>query len=210
MTTAGYIRVSTRAQDYESQRAAIVRAAEARGDVVGTWYAEKANASTAKRVELERLRADVRAGHVRRLYVFRVDRLSRRGIRDTLAIVDELRAGGCSLVTIADGFDLEGPAGEVVLAVMAWAAKIERQALGERIAAARVRVEEAGGSWGRPRRMTPETVENVRALHAQGFTVRAIAQAVSVPRATVARALSQKARAKELRADSLKKALPRG
>ncbi len=38
------------------------------------------------RTELERLRREVRAGRVSRLYLFRLDRLSRSGIRDTFEV----------------------------------------------------------------------------------------------------------------------------
>lgn len=48
---------------------------------------------------------------------------------------------GCELASVADGFGLDGPAAEVGLAVMAWAAKMERLAINERISAARERVE---------------------------------------------------------------------
>lgn len=83
------------------------------------------------RAELQRLRTDARAGHLRRLYVFRLDRLTRSGIRDTFELIEELRGYGVDLVSVADGFDLNGPAAEVVLAVMAWAAKMERIAINE-------------------------------------------------------------------------------
>jgi DNA invertase Pin-like site-specific DNA recombinase len=86
---------------------------------------------------------------IRRLYVFRLDRLARSGIRDIFEVVEELRAVG-ELVPIADGFELTGPAAEVVLAVMAWAAKMERLAIDERIAAARTSLELEGRPWGPP------------------------------------------------------------
>jgi integrase len=69
MDAAGYIRVSSRGQHYEMQRHAIDRAAAARGDVLATIYAEKRTATTMERPELERLRAEVRAGRVKRIYV---------------------------------------------------------------------------------------------------------------------------------------------
>jgi DNA invertase Pin-like site-specific DNA recombinase len=144
------------------------------------------------RAELQRLRDDARAGHVRRLYVFRLDRLTRSGIRDTFELVEELRVHGVEIVSVADGFDLNGPAAEVVLAVMAWAAKMERLALGERVAAARERVEAAGGSWGRPSRVDTATRKKAMKLKADGKTVREIARALRIPRSTIARALSQK------------------
>jgi DNA invertase Pin-like site-specific DNA recombinase len=186
-----YVRVSSRNQGDATQRAAIERAAAARGDQVDTWYAEKRSGRTLKRPELARLRADARAGKLRRLYLFRLDRLTRSGIRDTLQVVEELRAHGCELVTVADGFDLDGPAAEVVLAVMAWASKVERQAINERISAARDRLENAGENWGRPKRMTPATVNQAKELRRQGRSIREIAAALKVPKSTIQRALSR-------------------
>ena len=134
-------------------------------------------------------RADARAGQVRRLYVHRLDRLTRSGIRDTFELVEELRAAGVEIVTIADGFTLDGPAAEVILAVMSWAAKMERLAINERIAAARLRVEAQGGKWGRPARMTEKQLERARRLHEAGRSVREIAAALKVPRSVVGRAV---------------------
>jgi DNA invertase Pin-like site-specific DNA recombinase len=54
------------------------------------------------RAELQRLRADARAGHLRRLYVFRLDRLTRSGIRDTFELIEELRAHGVDIVSVAE------------------------------------------------------------------------------------------------------------
>lgn len=158
---------------------------------MGRWFHEKQSGRSLQRPELGELRAAVRAGEVRTLYVFRLDRLTRSGIRDTLALLEELRGAGCELVTVADGFDLAGPAADVVIAVMAWAAQMERLALGERIAAARVRVEAAGGRWGRPRRVAAGTEAKVLELAAKGRSVRQIAVATKVPRTTVQRTLAR-------------------
>jgi DNA invertase Pin-like site-specific DNA recombinase len=158
---------------------------------VGRWFHEKQSGRSLQRPELAELRAAVRAADVRTLYVFRLDRLTRSGIRDTLALLEELRGAGCELVTVADGFDLGGPAADVVIAVMAWAAQMERLALGERIAAARVRVEAAGGRWGRPRQVGSATERRMLELAAEGRSVRQIAVATKVPRATVQRTLTR-------------------
>ncbi|MBI3206667.1 MAG: recombinase family protein [Myxococcales bacterium] len=170
--TAAYIRVSSKSQDHATQKAAIERAASARGDSIAAWYAEKQSAKSLARAELHRLRNDARAGALGRLYVFRLDRLTRSGIRDTLGLIEELQRHGVDVVSVADGFDLNGTAAEVVLAVMAWAAKMERVAINERIAAARERVESDGGRWGRPRRMGRDEVERAADMRASGRTVR--------------------------------------
>ena len=189
MRAAAYLRVSSKAQTLDMQRDAIARAARARGDRITTWYSEKQSAKTIARPVLTSLRQDARAGHVRRLYVFRLDRLTRSGIRDTFEVVAEFRTAGCELMTVSDGFDLSGPAAEVVLAVMAWASKMERLAINERIAAARVRLEAAGRAWGRPPVLSPKERKTVLNLHRDGRPVRSIAQAVGASRSAVYRAI---------------------
>ena len=209
-SVAAYVRVSSASQGHAMQRDAIERAARARGDKIGRWYADKRSGATMQRSDLDELRRSARVGNVRKLYVFRLDRLTRSGIRDTLALVEELRKHGCELVTITDGFDLSGPAAEVVLAVMAWAAQLERLAINERISAARERVEAEGRSWGRPSRLSEAERRRILEYHAKGKSTRAIAVALKIPRATVARAVSQKVPPKTMRPGPLKRKGKRG
>jgi DNA invertase Pin-like site-specific DNA recombinase len=72
---------------------------------------------------------------------------------------------------------------------MAWAAKMERLAINERIAAARRRVEAEGGRWGRPRSMDDRQVKRAAALRRQGLSVRQVSSRMRVPKSTVERAL---------------------
>lgn len=194
---AAYVRVSSLTQNLATQRDAITRKATMLGDVDKdgaphfAWFEEKVSAKTMKRPELEKLRELVRAGAVSRLYVFRLDRLSRTGIRDTFEIIEECRGNRCELVSVADGFDLAGPAADVIIAVMAWAAKQERLVTHERISAARQRMKEKGDPWGRPPRMTAAELATATKMRARGDSVRVIAAAIGVPRATVGRALAK-------------------
>jgi DNA invertase Pin-like site-specific DNA recombinase len=194
MKAVGYVRVSSKAQDLSMQRSAVERVASARGDHIEAWYSEKRSARTIKRPELDRLRGDARAGLIKKLYVYRLDRLTRSGIRDTFEVIEDLRGHGVELVTVSDGFDLNGPAAEVVLAVMAWAAKMERLAINERISAARERIEAEGGKWGRPRRLDAAAERQVFQLHEKGRSLREIAVALKIPRATVARTVARLAK----------------
>lgn len=191
MRCAAYVRVSSKSQNLESQRLAIARAAKARGDAIAEWYCEERSASTLAREQLDWLRRDVRAGKFEKLYVFRIDRLARSGIRDTLTVIDEFRAHGCQVATVADGFSLQGPGADVVLAVLAWAAQMERAALGERIAAARAKVEASGGRWGRPRVVDPGTQARMQKLRSEGRTIREISVAMKISKSVVHRAVSQ-------------------
>lgn len=174
------------------QRSAIQRAAKARGDRIREWFAERESARVIDRPELARLREAARAGRVNKLYVYRLDRLARSGIRDTLSILDELKHGGCEVESIADGFSMAGPARDVVISVLAWAAQMERLAIGERISAARARFKAQGKHWGRRRAVLDAKVEQIRKLVGEGVSIRQIAQRVHVPRSTVADVVSEK------------------
>lgn len=200
MTTAAYIRVSSKGQDHAMQRLAIERAAAARGEPVGEWYAEKKTARTMDRPELARLLADVRARKLSRVYVWRLDRLTRTGIRDTLDTVEEFRTLGVELVNLADGFNVPAPGvegsaakvAELILSILAWAAEMELLTRRERISARRELAEERGEAWGRPSRLNRYDREAIQARREAGETVRAIAAALKVPRSTVARVLAPK------------------
>lgn len=184
----GYIRVSSRGQDYEMQRDAIAR----RGVAPAVWYCEKASAKTTDRPELKRLLADARAGLIAELWIFRLDRLTRSGVADTFGVVSELRKAGVTVHAVSDGVTIkpgEDIASDVMLFALGLAASLERTARNERIAAARTRMEARGDAWGRPPRMTPAEMETARRMAADGRTVRAIAQALGVPRSTIGRAL---------------------
>lgn len=191
---AAYLRVSSRSQDVASQRRAIERAARARGQRVGRWFSEKVSGRSLRRPELDAVRAAARRGELTTLYVFRLDRLTRSGVADTLHVVEELRRGGCALVSVTDGFDLGGPWGDVVIAVLAACAQIELAAMKERISAAREKVRASGGKWGRAPRLDESDYPRLLAL-AKRKSVREIAVTLKVPRSSVQRAL-ERARSK--------------
>lgn len=209
-----YVRVSSASQTAAMQIDAIQRAASSRGDTIRPFetYLDKLSGKSMARPNLERVRAAVRAGEIRRLYVYRLDRLTRSGFRDMFQLIDEFRNAGCELITIADGFDLSvpGPATEVILFMLAWAAKFEREAMGERISAARLRVEAAGGSWGRPRRMGEAELRTMRKMAEEGRSHREIAMALKTPKATITRALGRKPPQKKWLPGALKRKSKRG
>lgn len=178
------------------QRAGVEAAAKAQALTIDAVYSEKASGKTMSRPELARLRTDIRAGLVKHLLVFKVDRVTRSGVADTYAFLSEARKAGCVVQAVADNLvirpDSDDLTSEVLTFALSLAAKIERTAINDRIAAARSRVEAEGGNWGRPPRMTAAQLERARALKAEGMSLRDIAQRVGVPRSTVHAALSRK------------------
>lgn len=188
---AAYVRVSTASQDLAMQRVAISRTCKARGVKIDAWYAEKTGGAGA-RPELDRLRADVRAGKVKRIMVWRLDRLSRGGIIEVLTLVRDLKECRCELESLSDGFRTDGPASDLVLACLASFAEMERAAIRARLEEARAALEADGGSWGRPRAVDRTTHARIHALKKAGRTVRQIAIALKIPKSTVQTYLSEK------------------
>lgn len=181
---AAYVRVSSKAQDLATQRDAITRACEARGLSVDVWYAEQA--STRKELpELRRLRKDAGGGRFSRVFVFRLDRLSRGTICEMLNLLQEFKGAGCQVVSVADGLPLDGPFGEFIVSAIALCAGMEREAIQNRVASARARVEAAGGSWGRPSVLDAAKRERITNMKRKGYSVRKVAKMVKAPTSTV-------------------------
>lgn len=191
MAIAAYIRVSTKQQDYEAQRQAIETATAARGERVDAWFSEKTGAHHMQRPELDRLRQLVRLGRFSKLYVFQISRFSRSGIGDTLTVIEEMRRNGCALESLADPFGaaLGGPLGDLCIAMVAWAAQMERAALNERLHAARARVEARGGAWGRPKKLSGDTIRLALEGIAAGKSLRQVARDLTVAPTTLAKTL---------------------
>ncbi len=188
--TAVYFRVSSRGQDFATQRDAVMKVAPAEASV----YQEKASAKTKDRPELSRLLADVRAGIVDRVITFKLDRLTRSGVADTFAVVDAIRKAGATLHCVADGLVVkpgEDVTSDVLVFALGLAAKLERTAKNDRIAAARTRLEAKGEAWGRPARVTPAQLDTIKRMRAKGDSVRTIAAALGVPRSTIGRAVKE-------------------
>lgn len=189
MAVAQYIRVSSRAQKFDTQVDAIKRYATA--DIT---YSEKQSAKTTDREELKRMLSDARQGLFTDLYVFKLDRLARTGVADMFAVVQQLRNSGVTIHAVGDNLvikpDSNDITSEVMIFALGLAAKVERVSINDRIAAARSRLEAAGEPWGRPPRMTGQERDTAKRMQSEGRTIRQIAQAIGVPRATVGRCLA--------------------
>ena len=75
-TTAIYLRVSSRSQDLRSQESDLKRWAESQ-DAEVRWYRDKTTGTKMERPGMDRLLADVEAGKIGRVVVWRLDRLGR-------------------------------------------------------------------------------------------------------------------------------------
>jgi len=136
---AGYIRVSSEEQaqhgiSVDAQREVLKAWAVMRqaGDIA--LYEDPGfSGKNTDRPALQRLLADVRAGRISALVVWKLDRLS-RSLRDTLAIIeDNLQPRGVALHSVTESIDTSTPSGRMMLNILASFAQLEREQDSDRV-----------------------------------------------------------------------------
>ena len=145
--TAIYLRVSSRRQDHASQMPDLERW-ETSHDAPVVWYRDKFTGKTMDRPGMERLLAELRAGKVDRIVVWRLDRLGRT-TRGLCQLFDELGERRVDLVSLKDGFSLASPAGRLHARILASVAEYETEVRAERIAAGQAVARRRGKRLGR-------------------------------------------------------------
>lgn len=192
----GYVRVSTSKQadnghSLDAQRAKLAAwCALYDAELVEVFADEGASASTTDgRPGLEAALDAVRAGRADALLVAKLDRLT-RSTRDLGALLDDANRRGWGLLSVAENLDTSSAAGRLVVGVLGVVAQWEREAIGERTAAAMGAMREAGlytgGAVRYGYRVGDEgqlvedegeqlVIEAVRELRAAGLSLRAVA-----------------------------------
>jgi DNA invertase Pin-like site-specific DNA recombinase len=192
---AVYLRVSSRQQDTRSQEPDLKRWAEAyaNGDPV-KWYTEKFTGKTMDRPGWKRLEADMIAGKVSKIVVWRLDRLGRTAAGLT-ALFEDLQRRNIGFEALRDKVDLSTAAGRLMANVLASVAAYENEVRSERIRAGQAVALANGKRWGgsqkgRHIKVTTEQVQSIRRLKDEGQRIAAIARATGLSRPTIYNVLS--------------------
>ncbi len=185
--TAIYCRVSSKQQDTASQEPDLKGWADGREDVV--WYRDKFSGRTMDRPGWNKLVADLNAGKLAAVVVWRLDRLGRTA-KGLTALFDDLLARKVNLVSLRDGIDLNTAAGRLMAHVLASVAQYETEIRGERVRSGQVVARARGKRWGgskpgRRVKVTDEQVAMIGRMAGEGAKVAAIARATGLTRPTV-------------------------
>ncbi len=134
MMTAVYIRVSTVGQNEAGQLAEIKKWLAGNGLADAAYYVDRETGDNLDRPEFIRLQADIFAGQVKTVIVWKLDRLS-RSLRDGIDTLCDWLGKGVRLVSVTQQLDFAGPAGKMIAAVLFAVAEMEQQTRRERQAA---------------------------------------------------------------------------
>jgi DNA invertase Pin-like site-specific DNA recombinase len=185
---AAYIRVSTRDQSTQSQRAEIERWISGNGiQAEGvSWYEDQESGTTLQRPEFERLKADIFRGLVKTVVLWKLDRLS-RNLRDGVNVLADWADRGLKIVVVTQQLELAGVLGRTIAALLLGLAEIEYGNIRERQRAGIEAAKARGVYKGRPAKLKNIKVAKARSLKARGFSAQETAQALGVSRRTVIR-----------------------
>lgn len=148
-----YARVSTEEQaeqgiSLEAQEHACRALLTAHGLAFGGLYVDAGRSGKdLKRPEAQRLLADLEAGQLGGLTVYKLDRLTRR-LRDLLDLVERFDSWGVGMMAVSDKIDTSGPMGRFFLTILGAIAQLEREQIGERTKLAMNALKVAGRSTG--------------------------------------------------------------
>lgn len=141
-----------------------------------------------KRPKLNALLAQLEEGDV--MYAHKIDRVGRSTL-DLLTIVEAIKNAGARFVTVADGIDTgTGIVAEVFLSVLSCVASYERAQIRDRTISSLRVLKERGVQLGRPRKVTPALIRQVRTLHEDpGLSVNDVCTTLGISRSSYYHAL---------------------
>jgi len=193
-TIAVYVRVSTAGQDLQSQEPDLKAwlKANRKGRRV-SWYRDKFTGTTMRRPGMIELEADVHAGQVGAVVVWRLDRLGRTA-HELLSWLNQLDVAGVEFVSVRDAIDTATPAGKLLRTMLAGFAEYEREVISERVRAGIKKARASGKRWGGRKpgartKLTPQVLRTIRAALGEGTSKAEIARQLHVDRSTVYEAI---------------------
>lgn len=152
-----YVRVSTNAQDPETQLNDLRRYAATRGlEVLDEIVDVGVSGRKERRTGLDRVMALARARAVHAILVAGFDRFG-RSLANLVRALEEFQHLGVAFISLREQLDLGSLTGRVMFAVIAAMAEFERELIRERIDAGLRRARAQGSAWGARRACTTGT-----------------------------------------------------
>lgn len=191
-----YKRVSTDKQDTDMQQHAISKWLTTQPAAELHWYEDIGiSGSTANRPAYQRMVADIEAGKIDTVVVYRLDRLSRKAIDAMQLMIDWIRKdiGFVAVDQPILHLEQKNPFRLTMASIISEIAQVERETIVSRINAGLDAARARGVRIGRKPKLSPEQVEEAVKLRKAGRTIEEIAAKYSISRATAFTVLRSRA-----------------
>jgi putative DNA-invertase from lambdoid prophage Rac len=188
-----YARVSTHDQQTLPMQLRAMREYARKRKWTVTVEVKDVGSGATTRPKREALIAAARRREIDLVLVWRLDRWG-RSLVDLVSTLQELNALEVGFVSLSEALDLTTPSGRALAGMLAVFAEFERDILRDRVKAGIAQARSEGKPHGRPKTAT-NLVREMRRLHKQGLSNRAIAKRLSVSRPSVIRLLRRQKQA---------------
>jgi DNA invertase Pin-like site-specific DNA recombinase len=199
MSTAVYMRISSKSQQTRSQRAQIERYLANNGVAEVRWYVDEGiSGAVMDRPALADLKRAIFMGDVDTVIVYALDRLARGAVEGMLLLAEWLKRG-VRLVVLTMQIDFSGEVGQMVASLLLHVAQMERTRIRERQAAGIAAARAAGKRWGGRKPGSGKVdAKRVHELRGRGLKNTEIAAALGVSVRSVTRAAKQPAGSRQV------------
>jgi DNA invertase Pin-like site-specific DNA recombinase len=166
-----------------------------------TFYVETESGSKDTRTELGKLQADIEAGKVQTVVVFRLDRLSRKATTALSMLIRWISQGVEFFATEQPALSAskEDPFRLTKLAMFSELAEIERETIVSRVKSGLAAAKARGVKLGRVSQVTEEQRKMILASRKRGIALRQIAQETGLTVSTVFRTIKSATSTKTLK-----------
>ena len=152
-------------------------------------FQEKISGAKNERPQLEALLNKLRKGDT--LCVVRLDRLGRRMMK-LVELINDFKTKEIEFISLENNIDTSNSIGMLLFNVCAAFSEMERELIRERVKAGLDSARQKGRPGGRPKSITPEKAEMVKALRQVGnMSVNQICKSVGISRSVFYRTINQ-------------------
>jgi DNA invertase Pin-like site-specific DNA recombinase len=189
---AVYLRVSTVDQNTEAQEYQVLDFCRRRGWRSPRVFRDSACGVSNHRPGLDSMLSFVRAGSVRHVVTYKLDRLG-RSLTHLAILVGEFQTRNVGLICTSQGIDTStpNPVAQLQLGVLMAVAEFERALIKERTMAGIAVARKHGKLIGRPPLAATKVRRIIQISKRRGSTIRSIARAAAIAPSTVSRVLAR-------------------
>lgn len=182
--TAVYIRVSTYDQHKgkDSQRRALKEYVHNHNMSPTKFYTDTISGATSSRPAFDKLQKRIFEGKVHTVVVWKLDRISRKGIKEGIDILTGWLEQNVRVVSVKEQFDFHGHLGQMLASIFLALAAMEREALIENTKRGLRAARQRGVTLGRPRKLS---TSEVRGFIDNGMSIPDIATQLNCTRGAI-------------------------
>jgi DNA invertase Pin-like site-specific DNA recombinase len=160
-------------------------------ELVGFLYDDGISGKTLDRPAVKLALQMLEDGRADGIIVFKLDRLT-RNLTELNYLIDRYFKDKFALISVSEVLDTTTASGRLVINILGSAAQWERETISERTKAALAVKKERGEPVGRRPSITPEMIQQIKAMRMEDFTHAEIAEVVGISTSSVSQILRRK------------------